>query len=291
MLASLHAVLPECLHEFLAPHRFGEILGLMKPFFHSQGNKICDKGASLTELRVLVSGAAHVRDPKDEDRPPKRLGPFDTMGTEYLDGARTYKCDVLAASDAIEGLAVSWVDLEKLCGQSLLGYITSGARESTPELPSARPTDPFGMSAAKGDFSAISSIFEVGKNTAQIDLADIQVRVLLGYGFAAEVYLVHDNRTEKPAALKVIRKERLTDVKMVEHVINEINILMMVNSPMVCRLFGTYQDGEALYLFMEFISGPEMMMVLETVDRFDYDQASTYFYVYASRSTSNHTRI
>lgn len=124
LLASLRVALHEDLHQFLTPIRLGEMLNLMKPFFAAQGSKIASKGETIQGLTLIISGAA--TELRTDGQRSRLLTQFDSVGTEYLSGHRSYKYDVTCASSRIEGLVVQWSDLEAMAERSLFAISNNG---------------------------------------------------------------------------------------------------------------------------------------------------------------------
>lgn len=77
-------------------------------------------------------------------------------------------------------------------------------------------------------------------------------------------------------ALKMINKEILFKLKQVEHAKHEKNVLQVLNSPFIIRLFGYFQDNCCLYLLLEYVAGGELFSRLRLWHHFPNDAALFY---------------
>ena len=63
-------------------------------------------------------------------------------------------------------------------------------------------------------------------------------------------------------AIKVLNKEKVLRMKQVEHTNNERNMLHRVNHNFIINLWGAFQDGNNLYMVMDFVPGGELFNLL-----------------------------
>lgn len=74
----------------------------------------------------------------------------------------------------------------------------------------------------------------------------------------------------------MINKEILFKLKQVEHAKHEKNVLQILSSPFIIRLFGFSQDNCCLYLLLEYVAGGELFSRLRLWHHFPNDAALFY---------------
>ncbi|KAM9297958.1 cGMP-dependent protein kinase 1-like [Morus bassanus] len=92
-------------------------------------------------------------------------------------------------------------------------------------------------------------------------------RVVLGTGGFGRVELVQCR--ERLFALKRIRKDWVVRTHQQEHVRTERRVLARSRSPFVVGFFGTFRDGQYIYLLLEFCQGGELWTKLREVRCFE----------------------
>lgn len=91
--------------------------------------------------------------------------------------------------------------------------------------------------------------------------------VILGTGGFGRVELVRFQ--ERLFALKRIRKDWVVRTQQQEHVRTERRVLATSHSPFVVGFFGTFRDGQYVYLLLEFCQGGELWTKLREVRCFE----------------------
>lgn len=82
-------------------------------------------------------------------------------------------------------------------------------------------------------------------------ITDYQLVRIIGTGTFGKVYLaILDG---KSFALKILHKKKIIDLKQIEHIKSEKNILACVENPFIVNLIETFQDKLNLYLVFDFI--------------------------------------
>lgn len=71
-------------------------------------------------------------------------------------------------------------------------------------------------------------------------------------------------------ALKIIKKSRVVNVKQLQHVQNEIQILSRTRSNFLSDLKAVFQDDNSVYLLSEYIPGGELFSHLRLRHKFDF---------------------
>lgn len=107
------------------------------------------------------------------------------------------------------------------------------------------------------------------------NIQDVRV---LGKGLMGTVRLVKWTYMDKELffAMKAVNKEYILKHNDVRHVNNERDILRVLSSPFVIRLFGTYQDDENIYYMLEYSAGGELFNRLVRKQSFPGEVAKFY---------------
>ena len=70
-----------------------------------------------------------------------------------------------------------------------------------------------------------------------------------------------------------MKKSEIIKLKQVDHIMNEIKILTMVDHPFLIKTDGYTQDERYLYLVLELVNGGELFTYLRSVGKFGVEQA------------------
>lgn len=97
-------------------------------------------------------------------------------------------------------------------------------------------------------------------------LVGCQIMRTIGTGTFGRVKLVQESTTKKIMALKCMQKARIFSKNQVANVIAERTALGEIDHPFVPKLFGTWQDSDQLYLFMEPVQGGDLWSLLYRKD-------------------------
>lgn len=89
-----------------------------------------------------------------------------------------------------------------------------------------------------------------------------EVIELLGAGGMGRVYRVHDTKLNEEVALKLIKPEIAAGRRTVERFRNEIKIARKITHRNVCRTHDLHEEGETLFLTMEFIRGEDLKSLI-----------------------------
>ncbi len=79
----------------------------------------------------------------------------------------------------------------------------------------------------------------------------------LGEGGMGVVYAAHDERLDRPVAIKRIR-EYSTDDRLRERLVREARVAAGVSHPNVCHVYELAEENNELYLVMEFLAGESL---------------------------------
>ncbi|KAL1549073.1 CBL-interacting protein kinase 18 [Salvia divinorum] len=81
---------------------------------------------------------------------------------------------------------------------------------------------------------------------------------LLGQGTFAKVYHARDIKNGESVAIKVIDKEKIVKVGMVEQIKREISVMKLVRHPNVVQLYEVMATKGKIYFIMEYVRGGEL---------------------------------
>ena len=78
-------------------------------------------------------------------------------------------------------------------------------------------------------------------------------------------------------AIKILEKDRITDVADVERVAREIHILKLIRHPNIIQLYEIIETPKQLYLIMEYASGGELFDYIVANTRLEEIEAVKFF--------------
>ena len=110
----------------------------------------------------------------------------------------------------------------------------------------------------------------------KIKLSDYEMDRTLGSGSFGRVKLSKNKKDGNYVAIKILKKSELIKLKQVDHILNEIKILSMIDHPFLVHTDGFTQDKKYLYVVLELVNGGELFTYLRGVGRFPVDQARIY---------------
>ena len=110
-----------------------------------------------------------------------------------------------------------------------------------------------------------------------VTLDQYEVITTLGMGGFGRVELVSDkNKKQTTYALKCLSKKHVVATQQQEHIFNEKDILLSLDSNFIIKLFRTFKDKKYVYLLMEVCLGGEIWTILRDRDTFDENTARFY---------------
>ncbi|CDW82045.1 protein kinase domain containing protein [Stylonychia lemnae] len=99
----------------------------------------------------------------------------------------------------------------------------------------------------------------------------------IGEGTFGKVKLGTHHITGEKVAIKILEKDRITDVSDVERVAREIHILKLIRHPNIIQLYEIIETPKQLYLIMEYASGGELFDYIVANTRLKEEEACKYF--------------
>ena len=73
---------------------------------------------------------------------------------------------------------------------------------------------------------------------------------------------MQDGRDGKGYAMKILRKQKIINMKQVPNVYSEREMMEILDYPLILRLAGTYQDSNSLYMLLDLVPGGELWALL-----------------------------
>ena len=96
----------------------------------------------------------------------------------------------------------------------------------------------------------------IEKNT--VIIGSYKITKTLGQGTFGKVKEGIHLFTQQKVAIKILEKDKITDVNDVERVTREIHILKIVRHPHIIQLYEIIETSRQLFLIMEFVPGGEL---------------------------------
>lgn len=112
---------------------------------------------------------------------------------------------------------------------------------------------------------------------------------LLGQGTFAKVYHARDIKTGASVAIKIIDKEKIVKVGMMEQIKTEISVMKLVRHPNIVQLYEVMATKAKIYFVMEYVRGGELFDKV-TKGKTKEDVARKYFQQLISAVDFCHSR-
>ena len=117
---------------------------------------------------------------------------------------------------------------------------------------------------------------KIRKKREKLTVRDYESIQIIGRGAFGEVRVCRHKETGEIVAIKKIRKDVLVAKNQILHTRNEQQFLSKVKSPWIVDLKASFQEGDYLFLIMEFLPGGDMMNLLIAKDIFTEYEAKFY---------------
>ena len=117
---------------------------------------------------------------------------------------------------------------------------------------------------------------DLRKSRKKQTIRDYESLKIIGRGGFGEVHVCREIKTGKIVAIKKIKKDLLAQKNQIIHVKNEQLFMSKVKSPWIVELKASFQEGDYLYLVMEFLPGGDFMNLLIKKDKLNEDEAKFY---------------
>ena len=114
------------------------------------------------------------------------------------------------------------------------------------------------------------------KRREKMTVYNYESLAIIGRGAFGEVHVCRDKKTNEIVAIKKIRKDILLQKKQIKHTMDEQDFLSKAKSPWIVKLIVSFQEGDYLYLVMEFLPGGDLMGLLIAKDILPEEDAKFY---------------
>ena len=74
----------------------------------------------------------------------------------------------------------------------------------------------------------------------------------------------------------MLHKRKIIELKQIEHILNEKNILANARHPFIVNLVESFQDSQKVYFIFDFVQGGEIFRLLRKESTFPNDVALFY---------------
>ncbi|CAI9761903.1 unnamed protein product [Fraxinus pennsylvanica] len=107
-------------------------------------------------------------------------------------------------------------------------------------------------------FSQIPSVDLKMENKGSVLMQRYELGKLLGQGTFAKVYHAKNLKTGMSVAIKIIDKEKILKVGMIEQIKREISVMRLVRHPNIVQLYEVLATKKKIYFVMEYVKGGEL---------------------------------
>ena len=114
------------------------------------------------------------------------------------------------------------------------------------------------------------------KNREKQTIHEYESLAIIGRGAFGEVHVCREIKTDNIYAIKKIKKETLIKKNQIIHIRSEQLFMSKVKSPWIVDLKASFQEGDYLYLVMEYLPGGDLMSLLIKKDILTEDEARFY---------------
>ncbi|KAL5222666.1 hypothetical protein ABZP36_027379 [Zizania latifolia] len=112
----------------------------------------------------------------------------------------------------------------------------------------------------------------------------------LGQGTFAKVYYARNLATGQAVAIKMINKDKVMRVGLMEQIKREISIMRLVKHPNVLQLFEVMASKSKIYFVLEYAKGGELFNKIAKGGKLSEDSARKYFHQLISAVDYCHSR-
>ncbi|RRT67663.1 hypothetical protein B296_00023674 [Ensete ventricosum] len=117
---------------------------------------------------------------------------------------------------------------------------------------------------------------DLGDDEGNVLLQKYEVGRLLGKGTFAKVYYARNIRTSQSVAIKVIDKEKVLKVGLIDQIKREISVTRLVRHPNIVELYEVMATRSKIYFVLEYVKGGELFNKVAK-GRLKEDVARKYF--------------
>ena len=119
-------------------------------------------------------------------------------------------------------------------------------------------------------------IKNIKKKLEKMSVNNYESLAIIGRGAFGEVHVCKEKKTGDIVAIKKIKKDNLVRKNQIRHILDEQDFLSKVDSPWIVKLKASFQEGDYLYLVMEYLPGGDLMGLLIARDIFTEEESKFY---------------
>ncbi|KAL6138980.1 hypothetical protein ACLB2K_064258 [Fragaria x ananassa] len=127
------------------------------------------------------------------------------------------------------------------------------------------------------------------ENKGSVLMQRYELGRLLGQGTFAKVYHARNLKTNMSVAIKIIDKERILKVGMIDQIKREISVMRLIRHPNVVELYEVMASKTKIYFVMEYVKGGELFDKVSK-GKLKEDVARKYFQQLVSAVDYCHSR-
>lgn len=110
----------------------------------------------------------------------------------------------------------------------------------------------------------------------KITIYDYESLSIIGRGAFGEVHVCRHKKTNEIVAIKKIKKEVIAQKNQLKHIRDEQTFMSKVRSPWIVELKASFQEGDFLFLVMDYLPGGDFMNLLIDKDIFTEQESKFY---------------
>ena len=114
------------------------------------------------------------------------------------------------------------------------------------------------------------------KKLEKMSASNYESLSIIGRGAFGEVHVCREKKTGDIVAIKKIKKDVLLSKNQIKHTLDEQDFLSKVKSPWIVKLKASFQEGDYLYLVMEYLPGGDLMGLFIAKDILTEEEARFY---------------
>jgi len=119
---------------------------------------------------------------------------------------------------------------------------------------------------------------------------DFEMICTLGKGSFGRVKSAKYKEDGKIYAVKFMKKEQIMNLKQVDHINHEKELMQQFKHPFLVNMMGYSQDPQYIFIIMEVVSGGELFQHLRAIYKFTEEQAKFYGLITAAAFSHIHAR-
>ncbi len=101
--------------------------------------------------------------------------------------------------------------------------------------------------------------------------SDFKVLSLLGKGAYAKVVMARYNETKEIKAIKIVDRSFIEKENKLYQIYLEKEVLRRLNHPNVIKIDGIFEEGDRIYIVLEYLSGGDFYEFLKNNSTLNYD--------------------